>query len=202
MTAKLGADPSGPCGRACSSASWCAATTPTTASALRRPADSAADDRLAEDRGGDPFKVEAGRWEVEAQLSHPHFESAFRDPDSDFGPASDTESEGLRGRTVVTWRAKERPGGRRLRGRAAGGDLTPPASAPTWTAPASAPGRRSARRAGGGPVRLDVGLRRDDNDVYGAETSLRAGSVVNLGGGFRARASYGESFRAPSLGEL
>ena len=55
---------------------------------------------------------------------------------------------------------------------------------------------------GRGPVRLEFGLRRDDNDVYGAETSLRAGGVVKLGQGTLLRASYGEAFRAPSLGEL
>jgi hypothetical protein len=54
---------------------------------------------------------------------------------------------------------------------------------------------------GRGPVRLDLGVRRDDNDVYGSETSLRTGIVVKAGQGFRLRASYGEAFRAPSLGE-
>ena len=51
-------------------------------------------------------------------------------------------------------------------------------------------------------MRLDLGLRRDDNDVYGGKTSLRAGTVVKLGEGTLLRASYGEAFRAPSLGEL
>ncbi|MFP5288770.1 MAG: TonB-dependent receptor domain-containing protein, partial [Thermoanaerobaculia bacterium] len=40
------------------------------------------------------------------------------------------------------------------------------------------------------------------NDVFGAETSLRAGAVLSLSGSTRLRASYGEAFRAPSLGEL
>ncbi|HEY4573300.1 MAG TPA: TonB-dependent receptor, partial [Thermoanaerobaculia bacterium] len=40
------------------------------------------------------------------------------------------------------------------------------------------------------------------NDVYGGKTSLRAGTVVALGSGTLLRASYGEAFRAPSLGEL
>ena len=51
-------------------------------------------------------------------------------------------------------------------------------------------------------VSLDVGARRDDNELYGAEVSPRAGVVVALGsldGGSRLRASYGEGFRAPSL---
>jgi vitamin B12 transporter len=55
---------------------------------------------------------------------------------------------------------------------------------------------------GRGPLHVDLGLRRDDNDVYGGQTSLRSGAVLELGRGFRLRASYGEAFRAPSLGEL
>ncbi len=55
---------------------------------------------------------------------------------------------------------------------------------------------------GHGPVRVDLGLRRDDNDVFGAETSLRTGAVYALAQHTRLRASYGESFRAPSLGDL
>jgi vitamin B12 transporter len=150
-----------------------------------------------------PFKVETGRWEVEAQLSRTAFESAFRDPDSEFGPVTDTESEGLRGRTVVTWRAGDRLWV------AAGSEVERLEVTDSSSFGINLDGARQRTWAafgqaswGAGPVRLDVGLRRDDNDVYGAETSLRAGSVVDLGGGFRARASYGESFRAPSLGEL
>lgn len=150
-----------------------------------------------------PFKADAGRWEVEAQLSRTAFDSAFRDPDSEFGPASDTESEGLRGRTVVTYRAGERLWV------AAGSEVERLEVTDSSTFGTNLDGARQRTWAafgqaswGVGPLLLDVGLRRDDNDVYGAETSLRAGAVVDLGGGFRARGSYGESFRAPSLGEL
>jgi vitamin B12 transporter len=57
-------------------------------------------------------------------------------------------------------------------------------------------------------VSLDLGVRHDDNEFYGSETSPRAGMVVALGGdggdgagggATRLRASYGEGFRAPSL---
>ncbi len=59
-----------------------------------------------------------------------------------------------------------------------------------------------------GRLRLDFGVRRDDHSAFGGATSLKAGAVVALGGsggsggGARLRASYGESFRAPSLGDL
>lgn len=150
-----------------------------------------------------PFRAKSGPWEVEAQLSRTSFDSAFRDPDSQFGPVSDTESEGLRGRTVVTWRAGDRlwiAGGSEIErlevtDSSSFGINLDGARQRTWAAFGQA-------SWGVGPLRLDAGVRRDDNDVYGAETSFRAGGVVDLGGGFRTRASYGESFRAPSLGEL
>ncbi|HJX27357.1 MAG TPA: TonB-dependent receptor plug domain-containing protein, partial [Thermoanaerobaculia bacterium] len=115
-----------------------------------------------------PFKAEAGRWEVEAQLSRTAFESVFRDPDSAFGPATDTESEGLRGRTVVTWRAGDRLWV------AAGSEVERLEVTDSSSLGINLDGARQRTWAafgqaswGAGPVRLDVGLRRDDNDVYG-----------------------------------
>ncbi len=150
-----------------------------------------------------PFRAALGTWEVEAQLSQTLFDSAFRDPDSLFNQASDTESEGLRGRTVVTWRPDE------SFWVAAGSEVERLEVTDSSSFGINLDGARQRTWAafgqaswGVGPVRLDLGLRRDDNDVYGAKTSLRAGAVAALGGGFRARASYGEAFRAPSLGEL
>lgn len=149
-----------------------------------------------------PFRSERGAWEIEAQLSRTEFEGAFRDPDSFFN-ASDTESEALRGRAVASWRQGE---GLRLAFGAEGERLEVTAGSNfgpsldgdhqrTWAAFGEAGWER-------GPVRLEAGVRRDDNDAYGGETSLRAGTVVRLGGRTRVRASYGEAFRAPSLGEL
>jgi len=51
-------------------------------------------------------------------------------------------------------------------------------------------------------VRVELGVRRDDTSAFGGATSTRGGLVVALGGGARLRASWGESFRAPSLGDL
>lgn len=152
-----------------------------------------------------PFKAELGdRWEVEAQLSQTRFDSSYRNPDDPFGfVASDTESEGLRGRAVATWRAGDDlwiafgSEVERLEvtsGSNFGVDLAA-ADQRTWALFGQA-------SYGRGPVHLEAGVRRDDNDVYGEETSFRGGAVVDLGAGVRVRASYGESFRAPSLGEL
>ncbi|MEA2560909.1 MAG: vitamin transporter [Acidobacteriota bacterium] len=151
-----------------------------------------------------PFVADLGTWEVEAQLAQTRFDSAYRDPDDPFGfTASDTESEGLRGRAVATWRRSEDlwiafgSEAERLEvtNSSSFGLNLDAAHQRTW----AVFGQGSWGR---GPVRLDLGLRRDDNDVYGSATSLRTGIVVKAGGGVRLRASYGEAFRAPSLGEL
>jgi vitamin B12 transporter len=150
-----------------------------------------------------PFRGGRGPWEVEAQISRTKFDGAFRDPDDPFGfTASDTESEALRGRTVVSrhsgsWRTSFGADAERL-------EVTNSSSFGTNLDGAHQRTRAAFGQAGWerGPVHLDLGVRRDDNDVYGGETSLRAGGVVKLAPGLLLRASYGEAFRAPSLGEL
>jgi vitamin B12 transporter len=150
-----------------------------------------------------PFKAERGKWEVEALLSRTAFDSAFRDPDDPGGfTASDTESTAERGRTVVTWRQDDF-------WVAAGAEIErlEVTDSSSFGANLDAAHQRTwalftQASWGRGPVRFDLGVRRDDNDVYGAETSLRGGVVVRLAEGWRARGSYGEAFRAPSLGEL
>ncbi|HWM93584.1 MAG TPA: TonB-dependent receptor [Thermoanaerobaculia bacterium] len=151
-----------------------------------------------------PFLADLGAWEVEAQLSQTRFDSAFRDADDPFGfTASDTESEGLRGRAVATWRKDEdlwiafgsETERLEVTSTSSFGTDLDAADQKTW----AVFGQGSWGR---GPIRLDLGVRRDDNDVYGTETSLRTGIVVKAGAGVRLRASYGEAFRAPSLGEL
>lgn len=151
-----------------------------------------------------PFRLERGPWELEAQISETQFDAAFRDPDFPFGAlATDTDSEALRGRAVATWRTGQdfwvAFGGdwERLEVTNASGGVPDldGARQRTWAAFAQASWGR-------GPVRAELGLRRDDNDVFGAETSLRTGAVLSLSGSTRLRASYGEAFRAPSLGEL
>lgn len=49
--------------------------------------------------------------------------------------------------------------------------------------------------------RLAAGVRRDEHSAFGGKTSLRGG-VVGEVGRLTLRASYGEAFRAPSLGDL
>jgi vitamin B12 transporter len=149
-----------------------------------------------------PFQANPGPWQVEAQASRTDFDNAFRDPDDPFSRASDTESRALRGRAVGSWQG----GDLRLSAGTEVERLEVTASSDGFTNLDAAHQRTWAAFGQGswghGPVRLDLGLRRDDNDVYGGQTSLRAGTVVKLGEGTLLRASYGEAFRAPSLGEL
>lgn len=147
--------------------------------------------------------VVGGAWEIEGQLATTRFNNAFRAPSDPFGfTRSDTESEGRRGRLVGSWQ-----GPRDLR-LSFGGDaerLEVTSSSSFGTSLAGSHQRTWAAFAEAsapvGRAQVQVGLRRDDNDVYGEQTSLRTGAVVPFAG-FRLRASYGESFRAPSLGEL
>lgn len=151
-----------------------------------------------------PFRADLGRWEVEAQLSQTRFDSSYRDPDDPFGfVASETESEGLRGRAVATWRVDDDLW------IAAGTEAERLEVTDSSSFGTNLDGTRQRTWAlfgqgswGRGPLRLEAGVRRDDNDVYGGQTSFRGGAVVRLGGGTRLRLSYGEAFRAPSLGEL
>jgi vitamin B12 transporter len=53
-----------------------------------------------------------------------------------------------------------------------------------------------------GAITIDLGARFDDSDVYGSRFTPRAGVLLAVGSSARLRASYGEGFRAPSLGEL
>ncbi len=151
-----------------------------------------------------PYRFERGDWQVRAQLSRVTYKNAFRDPDDAFGfTAGDTASEALRARTVaarhqgagawiafgVEWERLEVDDrsvfGSNLRGES------------QRTGALFAQLRRDI-----GLVGLEAGLRHDDNSVFGSQTSPRLGVLLRLGRGARLRASYGEAFRAPSIGEL
>ncbi len=150
-----------------------------------------------------PFQLDQGPWQVEAQVSRTDFDNAFRDPDDPFSKKADTSSQAVRGRAVASWHDSQNL---RLAFGTEIERLEVTASSDGFTNLDAARQRTWALFGqgswGAGPVRLDLGLRRDDNDVYGGKTSLRAGTVVKLGEGTLLRASYGEAFRAPSLGEL
>jgi vitamin B12 transporter len=151
-----------------------------------------------------PLRAQGDRWEVEGQVSRTEFDSEFRDPDDPFGfTGSDTSSEALRGRAVASLKVRD---GLRL---SFGSDVERLEVSSSSVFGTNFEGAHQRSWAvfgqasyGHGPLQLELGARRDDNDVYGGQTSARAGAVLALGSGVRLRASYGESFRAPSIGEL
>jgi vitamin B12 transporter len=51
-------------------------------------------------------------------------------------------------------------------------------------------------------VSLAAGVRLDDHDRFGSAWTFGTNGAVHLGGGWRARASYGEGFKAPTLYQL
>jgi vitamin B12 transporter len=157
-----------------------------------------------------PFHWQAGRWGVEAQAGHTFVDLSLRDPGDPFSE-SDTEAERTSARVVLT---------RHLGGRFAGADEPGSwaAAGVDWqgeeVTDSSAFGinldgkSQSTRSAFGelflraGAWSVDVGLRHDDHDAFGGETSLKLGTSVALSDGLHLRASYGEGFRAPSIGDL
>lgn len=60
---------------------------------------------------------------------------------------------------------------------------------------------RLSRSFGAAELELSVGARHDDFDTFGSHLSPRAGAAVRIGSN-KFRASWGEAFRAPSVGEL
>ena len=51
-------------------------------------------------------------------------------------------------------------------------------------------------------LNLAAGARVDDHSRFGSEVTLGANGAVEIGGSWRARASYGEGFKAPTLFQL
>ena len=60
---------------------------------------------------------------------------------------------------------------------------------------------RLERMVGNGRVDVSVGVRRDQFSTFGSETSPRVAAAWGAGGN-KIRAAYGQSFRAPQIGEL
>src|SRR5205823_14899670 len=61
--------------------------------------------------------------------------------------------------------------------------------------------RYSHEMSGGTRFELSAGLRRDDFDTFGTQTSPRVAAAI-VTGKTKWRVAYGRGFRAPSVGEL
>lgn len=149
-----------------------------------------------------PFEVDLGRWHVEASLSSVEADLVFVDPDAVFS-RSETDAERLRLRSVASYEVNE---GFWL---AAGGDWEKEevTNDTNFGLNLEAESRQNYSFFGElqkqwGRVRVDLGVRRDEDEFFGGESSPRAGLVVNVGRMMQFFVTYGEGFRAPSLGEL
>lgn len=151
-----------------------------------------------------PFHADLEQWRIESQVSWVGLESVFSDPDDAFAfTGSKTDSEALRFRAAATralgteaWLAFGAETERlEVDDRSVFGVNLEGANQETESVFAEV-------FYAAGKVTLDVGLRHDRNDVFGSHLSPRLGVAVALGTGARLRASFGEGFRSPSLGEL
>jgi vitamin B12 transporter len=159
-----------------------------------------------------PFRIDRADWEFEGHAARVSSEVEAEDADDPFA-ASVTDAETLLARTVVTWR----PGG----GLGAAGSGTDGAfwiagggdwqeqEASTASAFSSLDDVTQTTRAAFAQAHwqrarwtLEAGLRHDDSDRFGGETSVRLGTVAALAPSLRLHASYGEAFRAPTLSDL
>jgi vitamin B12 transporter len=147
-----------------------------------------------------PVTWSRGAWETATQLSWAATDLELADPLDPFA-ASASEAQRARARAVATWR--------RDAGWVAGGVEWQREEAESTSAFGGLPRRTARSRSAFAQAsaalsrwRLDAGVRRDDHDAFGGETTAKAGAVYRLGENARLRASYGEGFRAPSLGDL
>lgn len=151
-----------------------------------------------------PFSAELGKWSLSSQLSFLTSTYRFRDPEDAFGfVSSDTDSESQRGRAVTTYRGSE------AWAVSVGAELERLTVDDESSFGVNLDGDHQRTQAGFAEatwrhrkLSVDVGLRHDDNDVYGSATSLRTAAAWRLADGARVLASYGEAFRPPTLGEL
>ncbi len=148
-------------------------------------------------------------WSLDGQLSRVDLESVFRDPDDPFGfTDSATDSLAERASLVATWSPPERTSGDSL-WLAVGSEAERLEVTSGSNFGTDLDGVRQETWAGFAQLQLrwrgltvDLGGRHDSNDVYGEQWSPRLGLSWAFGERSRVRASYGEGFRAPSLGEL
>jgi vitamin B12 transporter len=141
---------------------------------------------------------------LDAQVSQVAYDTEFSDPEDAFGfTAADTESNSSRMRTSAV---------RRFSGDswiAFGAELERLEVSDRSVFGINLEGATQTTRSlfvqtarDLGASRLDIGLRHDDNDAFGSRTTPKIGLLLPVGDRTTLRASWGEGFRAPSIGEL
>lgn len=153
-----------------------------------------------------PFEHDLGAFSYEVTLSKNSREDNFEDPDDPFGfNFSETDSETSRAHLLTTTRTRY---GALLVGgefeRAEVDDVTSYGvnlADETRDAKSVFAEWRGGRDVGLGRLELSAGVRSDDFDTFGRETSPRLAAAL-ITGRHKFRAAWGEGFRAPSIGEL
>lgn len=149
-----------------------------------------------------PFNGPIGDWQLQALISSTSTDLQFRDPDAFFA-RNDTSAERRRGRLVGTtslssaleiglggdWQDEE------VSNESTFGVNLNRDSQSSWASFGQLRYRHKR-------VSLEAAIRRDDHQSFGSEWSPGVAVVFDAGTATRVRASYGEAFRAPALGEL
>lgn len=148
-----------------------------------------------------PLEWQSDRWSISGRLLRATTDLEFRDPGDSFA-ASRTETERTGARAAGTYHFQEglwaSVGGDWEEERATTASAFGPGlgddRARTWSAFGAL--HRATER-----YSVEVGVRRDEHDAFGGETTAKLGAAVLLGA-VRLRGSWGQGFRAPSLGDL
>lgn len=161
-----------------------------------------------------PVTWTSGPWSVDGQLGRSDLDLSLRDPGDPFAE-SDTDAERSSGRVVVTRHFAAGSGERAAEGRersswaAVGADWQRDEVTNVSAFGVNLDEQGQTTRAAfgelfvrTGPWSFDLGLRHDDHDVFGGETTVKLAGAVDVASGLRLRGGYGEGFRAPSIGDL
>ncbi|MDY7093475.1 MAG: TonB-dependent receptor [Acidobacteriota bacterium] len=149
-----------------------------------------------------PVTAVWGSWQLEGHLARTEAEFNFRDPDAGFS-LNDTETERLRTRAVLSYDL----GGTSWIGGGADWQEDEVSNVTTFGTNLDGVNQENLStfvqlHHGGERWTAEVAVRRDEHESFGGEWSPSAGFSLALGSSARLRFSYGEGFRAPSLGEL
>jgi vitamin B12 transporter len=153
-----------------------------------------------------PVEVVAGAWSLDGRLSQFASELAYRNPDDPFFTRGDGRGRASRARAAAvrrfapTWGDGWIGGGGEWERQTARSESNFGTEIDDETRRSWASFVESSLAVGN--LRLEAGLRRDDDQRFGQHLSPRAGLVWAARSDLRLRASWGEGFRAPALGEL
>jgi vitamin B12 transporter len=151
-----------------------------------------------------PVSYQHGLWDFDGRLSQVSYTTSFRDPEDAFGfTGYDTDSQSER---LLVSAARHFADASWI---AFGGEVERLEVDDRSVFGTNLDGARQKTESvfaqvthDLGRMRLDLGVRHDDNDAFGSRTTPKIGLLLSFGKGTKFRASWGEGFRAPSIGEL